>query len=311
MEACILAKKRMKRSTHSSEQERSMHVSIGLPSTIPGVPGALLFEWTQQAEVGPFTSLGVIGRLVYPNYEPLITLAAMAGVTRRIRLLSAALLAPLYNTGVLAKQTASLDALAGGRLTLGLGIGDRQDDYQAAPSSFQQRGRRFDEQLALLKRVWSGQPLSESVGPIGPAPIQQGGPELLIGGRADVALKRIARWATGYLSSESSPQRALSHYQRVEAFWKAAGRDGRPRFVGITYFGLGRGAKEHIQTYLREYYAFRGSAAETIVNAASSTPAMVKETLRKFADIGMDELLFWPCLARLDQIERLTQLVEE
>lgn len=68
-----------------------MQVSIGLPSTIPGVQGDLLFDWARQAEAGPFTSLGVIGRLVYPNYEPLITLAAMAGVTRRIRLMPAAL----------------------------------------------------------------------------------------------------------------------------------------------------------------------------------------------------------------------------
>jgi alkanesulfonate monooxygenase SsuD/methylene tetrahydromethanopterin reductase-like flavin-dependent oxidoreductase (luciferase family) len=252
----------------------------------------------------------VIGRLVYPNYEPLITLAAMTGVTRRLRLLSAALLAPLYHTGVLAKQTASLDTLSGGRLTLGLGIGIRQDDYQAAPASFQQRGRRLDEQLALMKRIWSGQPASEHVGPIGPMPIQPGGPELLIGGRAEVALKRVARWANGYLSSESDPQRALHQYQQVEAFWKAEGREGKPRFVGITYFGLGNGAEEYIQHYLREYYAFRGPEAETIVHAASSTPAMVKETVQKFVDIGMDELLFWPCLARLDQLERLVQLVE-
>lgn len=288
-----------------------MQVSIGLPSTIPGVPGELLFDWAQHAEAGPFTSLGVIGRLVYPNYEPLITLAAMASITRRIRLMSAALLAPLYNSGVLAKQAASLDALSGGRLTLGLGIGNREDDYQAAPSSFKQRGKYFDEQLAIMKRVWSGQPLSDRVGPIGPSPIQQGGPELLIGGRADVALKRIAHWGTGYISSESSPQLALQNYRRVEEFWKAAGRTGRPRFVGIAYFGLGTEARKRIKTYLLEYYAFRGSAAETIAYAASATPEMVKETLQRFADIGLDELLFWPCIPRLDQVDRLADLVEE
>jgi alkanesulfonate monooxygenase SsuD/methylene tetrahydromethanopterin reductase-like flavin-dependent oxidoreductase (luciferase family) len=286
-----------------------MQISLGLPSTISGVPGELLFDWARQAEAGPFTSLGVIGRLVYPNYEPLITLAAMTSITQRIRLMSAALLAPLYNSGVLAKQVASIDALSGGRLTLGLGIGAREDDYRAAPSSFKQRGRTFDEQLATMKRVWSGQPLSEGMGPIGPSPVQQGGPELLIGGRADAALKRVAHWANGYISSESNPQLALQNYQRVEEFWKAEGRDGKPRFVGITYFGLGPGAREHINAYLLEYYAFRGPAAETIAHAASSTPEMVKETQRKFADIGMDELLFWPCVPQLEQIDRLANLV--
>jgi alkanesulfonate monooxygenase SsuD/methylene tetrahydromethanopterin reductase-like flavin-dependent oxidoreductase (luciferase family) len=286
-----------------------MQVSLGLPSTIPGVAGELLFDWARQADAGPFTSLGVIGRLVYPNYEPLITLAAMTSITRRIRLMSAALLGPLYNSGVLAKQVASIDALAGGRLTLGLGIGAREDDYRAAPSSFKQRGKTFDEQLVIMKRVWSGQPLGKGVGPIGPSTVQQGGPELLIGGRADTALKRVARWANGYISSESNPQLALQNYRRVEEFWKAEGRTGRPRFVGITYFGLGPGAREHINAYLLEYYAFRGPAAEAIAHAASSTPEMVKETLRKFADIGMDELLFWPCVPQLEQVDRLADLV--
>jgi alkanesulfonate monooxygenase SsuD/methylene tetrahydromethanopterin reductase-like flavin-dependent oxidoreductase (luciferase family) len=269
----------------------------------------LLFDWARQADAGPFTSLGVIGRLVYPNYEPLIALAAAASITRRIRLLSGTLLAPIYNAGVLAKQAASLDALSGGRLTLGLGIGMREDDYLAAPSSFKRRGKHFDEQLAIMKRVWSGQPFNDEVGPIGPTPIQPGGPELLIGGRADAALKRIAHWQTGYISSEPDPQLARQNYQRVEAFWHAEGRAGRPRFVGVAYFGLGTGAREHITTYLLNYYAFMGSGAEVVANATASTPAMVKEKLQQFAAIGMDELLFWPCIPSLDQVDRLAQLV--
>jgi alkanesulfonate monooxygenase SsuD/methylene tetrahydromethanopterin reductase-like flavin-dependent oxidoreductase (luciferase family) len=286
-----------------------MKVSIGLPSTIPGVPGDLILDWARQAETGPFTSLGVIGRLVFPNYEPLIAMTAAASVTRRIRLLSATLLAPLYGAGMLAKQAASIDALSGGRLSLGLGIGNREDDYQTAPVSFQQRGKYFDEQLTIMKRVWSGQPLSDSAGPVGPAPIQPDGPELLIGGRADVALQRIARWETGYVSSEPDPQRASQNYQRVEGFWQAAGRTGKPRFVGITYFGLGPGAKERIDAYLSNYYTFKGISAEVVANAASSTPERLKETIQSFADIGMDELMFWPCIPNLDQIDRLAQLV--
>ncbi|MBV9227880.1 MAG: LLM class flavin-dependent oxidoreductase [Chloroflexi bacterium] len=287
-----------------------MQISIGLPATIPNVPGELILNWARKAEARPFASLGIIGRLVYPNYEPLITLAAIAGVTQHLRLMTAALIAPLHNPGILAKQAASLDALSGGRLTLGLGIGNREDDYRAAPSSFKRRGKLFDEQLVVMKRVWSGQPLADDIGPIGPPPTQPGGPELLIGGRAAAALKRVARWETGYINSESNPQLALQNYKQAEEFWKAEGRTGRPRFVGITYFGLGPDAKQHINAYLLEYYAFRGPAAETVANAASSTPEMVKNTLRMFADIGMDELMFWPCIPNLDQIDRLADLIE-
>src|SRR5579885_3557594 len=140
-----------------------MKIGIGLPATIPDVQGSLILDWARQAEAANFSSLGIIERLVYGNYEPLITLAATAGVTSRIRLMTTVLLAPLRNPGMLAKQAASLDALSGGRLTLGLGVGGREDDFQAAPASFHRRGKQLDEQLALMTRVWSGQPVSDTI----------------------------------------------------------------------------------------------------------------------------------------------------
>src|ERR687889_2563453 len=141
-----------------------MDIGIGLPATIPGTRGSLILDWAKQAESGPFSSLGILDRLVYPNYEPLITLAAAAAVTSRVRLMSTVLLAPLRRAGVLAKQAATIDALSGGRLTLGLGVGGREDDFQFAPASFHDRGRRFEEQLDLMKRIWAGQPVSDEVG---------------------------------------------------------------------------------------------------------------------------------------------------
>ncbi len=159
-----------------------MNISIGLPADIPGVKGELLLEWARRADSSAFSSLGVTDRVVYPNYEPLITLAAAASVTKRIRLMTAVLLAPLRRTALLAKQAASLDALSNGRLTLGLGVGVREDDFLAVEASFRERGKRFDQQLALLTRIWSGQPVSGTMGEVGPMPVQPGGPELLMGG---------------------------------------------------------------------------------------------------------------------------------
>src|SRR5919199_4917155 len=159
-----------------------MDIGIGLPATIPETRDPLILDWAKQADSGPFSSLAILDRLVYPNYEALITLAAAAAVTDRVRLMTTVLLAPLRGGGVLAKQSATIDALSGGRLTLGLGVGAREDDFQAAPASFHDRGRRFEEQLALMKRVWAGEPVSDQIGPVGPRPAQSGGPELLIGG---------------------------------------------------------------------------------------------------------------------------------
>ena len=133
-----------------------MDIGIGLPITLPDVQGSLLLEWARRADAGPFSSLGVLDRLVYHNYDALISLAAAAAVTQRVRLMTTILIAPLHNAGILAKQVASLDALSGGRLSLGLAVGAREDDYRAAPTPFNRRGKVFDEQLALMKRVWAG-----------------------------------------------------------------------------------------------------------------------------------------------------------
>jgi alkanesulfonate monooxygenase SsuD/methylene tetrahydromethanopterin reductase-like flavin-dependent oxidoreductase (luciferase family) len=109
-----------------------MKIGIGLPANIPGIQGKKLIEWAKRADTKQFSSLGLIDRLVYDNYDPLIAFAAAAGATQRIHLTTSILLAPLHNAALLAKQVASLDTVSGGRLTLGLGIGLRSDDFQAA-----------------------------------------------------------------------------------------------------------------------------------------------------------------------------------
>ena len=86
-----------------------------------------------RAEQAGFSTLGTIGRLVYPNYEELIALAAAAAVTARIRLTTSVSLAPLHTNAALpAKQAASLDRVSGGRFVLGIGLGGREDDYAAS-----------------------------------------------------------------------------------------------------------------------------------------------------------------------------------
>lgn len=285
-----------------------MRVGIGLPSTIPGVSGSLILDWARRADAGPFSSLGVLDRLVYPNYEPLITLAAAAAVTTRVRLLTSVLLAPLRNAALLAKQTASIDALSGGRLTLGLGVGARPDDFEAAGVDIHTRGKRFDEQLETLARVWSGQLSSATIGPIGPTPAQPGGPEILLGGNSPAALKRAARWGNGYISGGGGAERAIGAYQAIQNAWHEAGRPGKPRFVGCGYFGLGDNARERAGQYIRHYYSFAGPYADAVVASMPASPAEITAFIQAFSDAGADEVLLWPCIPELDQVDRLAQI---
>src|SRR5437764_12576706 len=124
-----------------------MDVGIGLPNAVRGVDRAGIVDWARRAEAAGFSSLGTIDRVVYPNYESLIALAAAAAVTERIRLATDILIAPLRaNTALLAKQTATIDHLSQGRLELGLAVGGRQDDYGVSGVEFSTRGRLFERQ---------------------------------------------------------------------------------------------------------------------------------------------------------------------
>jgi alkanesulfonate monooxygenase SsuD/methylene tetrahydromethanopterin reductase-like flavin-dependent oxidoreductase (luciferase family) len=286
-----------------------MDVGIGLPATIPGTRGSLILDWARRADSGPFSSLGILDRLVYPNYEPLITLAAAAAVTDRVRLMTTVLISPLRGAGVLAKQAATIDALSGGRFTLGMGVGGREDDFKAAPASFHDRARTFEEQLDLMKRVWSGQPVSDEVGPIGPPPAQAGGPEVLIGGYTPTSIRRVGRWADGFISGGiPDPDQVSQMFDLAKEAWRTEGREGRPRLVATLYYALGPDA-ERGGDYIRDYYSFFGPGADDMARSIPSTPEAVDDLIRGFGAAGADEVVCWPTVAELDQVDRLAELV--
>lgn len=285
-----------------------MKVGIGVPAS-NGMPGDMIIDWAMKADAGPFSSLAAIDRLIYGNYEPLIILSAAAAVTKRIRLTTSILLAPLRNSGVLAKQAASLDAISGGRLTLGVGVGGREDDYRAAPASFRTRGKRLDQQLELMKRIWAGEPLGDGIGPIGPPPVQTGGPELLIGAYSPSALRRVGQWADGFLGAVLPPDLMQGMFERVRGGWREAGRSGEPRLVVGMYYSLGPNSQEPGERYIRDFVGFGGDIAEQLVQSILSTPEAIKEAMQSYEGIGADELILWPTVAELDQIDRLADAI--
>src|SRR3954467_5628793 len=130
-----------------------MEIGIGLPNAVPGIDRTGIVDWARRAEAAEFPSLGTLDRIAYGNYESRIALAAAAAVTDRIKLATDILIAPLRaNSALLAKQSATIDHLAGGRrVVLGLAPGGRPDDYELSGVDFSQRGRIFDRQLEALK----------------------------------------------------------------------------------------------------------------------------------------------------------------
>jgi alkanesulfonate monooxygenase SsuD/methylene tetrahydromethanopterin reductase-like flavin-dependent oxidoreductase (luciferase family) len=267
-----------------------MDIGIGLPNAVPGVDRAAIVDWARRAEAAGFSSLGTLDRIAYGNYESLIALAAAGAVTERIRLVTDILIAPLRtNTALLAKQALTVDHLAGGgRVELGLAVGGRQDDYELGGIDFSERGRIFDRQLAALGGLFAGE------GGLGPAPIGGRRPGLLVGGTADVAYRRAARYADGWTAGGGGPERFAEGRAKAIDAWRAEGRDGEPRTMALLYFALGDDPEGDARRALGDYYAFLGEYADMVVQSAAKDEQTIRDTLAAYEQAGADEVICFP-----------------
>lgn len=274
-----------------------MDVAIGLPNAVPGTSGADLVEWARRAEARGFSSLGTIDRVVYGNYEPLVALAAAAAATERIGLCTSVLLGPLRNAAGLAKQCLSVNALSGGRLTLGIAVGGREDDYAASGVDFGRRGRALDAALERIAEIWAG----EEIGPRVAGP-----PRLVVGGSADVSFARAARFGEGWVAGGAPPDQFAAMAAKLDAAWSQAGRDGAPRKMALGYFSLGEEAEQNADAYLKDYYAWLGEeTAGFIAGSAAKDAETVQGYLAAFAEAGCDELILFPSASDPDQVDLL------
>jgi alkanesulfonate monooxygenase SsuD/methylene tetrahydromethanopterin reductase-like flavin-dependent oxidoreductase (luciferase family) len=261
-----------------------------------------MVEWARRAEEGPFSSLGVIDRVVYDCADPLVSLAAAAAVTTRLRLVTMIVIGPVRPAALLAKQAASIDALSGGRLVLGVSLGARRDDYQAAEAPWENRGRRLSEQLATMRAIWES---GDGEGAIGPRPARQDGPEVLVGGGSGPAFLRAARYADGYVHGGGPPRAFANAAARARAAWVDAGRPGAPQLWGQSYVGLGDPAVG--EAYLRHYYAFTGAFAERIAAGLLTSAKALREHVSGYAEAGCDELVLLPTSSDPTELDRLAE----
>lgn len=283
-----------------------MDIAIGLPSTLR-VKGTDVVEWARRAEERGFSSLAAIDRIVYPSYDALTTLAAVAGVTSRIRLFTDILLTPLYPPVWLAKATASLDALSGGRLTLGLGVGNRPDDFVAMDRPLERRGELMDEMLDLLRRAWAGEIVIGDEHPVGPEPAAGNRIPVLIGGTSDAAVRRTVSYGEGWTAGGARPDAMVPMIEKVRQGWREAGREGEPRIGALVYFGLGE--PEVSMASLRHYYSFLQDGGEAVAQSALRSPDAIRAKVRAFAGVGVTELVFNPTVPSVEEVDRLADAV--
>src|SRR5438874_11770337 len=132
-----------------------MKLGIGLPNTlVPDVNRGMFLDWARAADHAGFHSFGTIDRPGHDDWDPLISLAAAAAVTERVRLATTILQMPNRNEVLVAKQAAVIDRLSGGRLDLGLGLGWDDADYKVLGARWPNRGKKFERQIRKIRRIW-------------------------------------------------------------------------------------------------------------------------------------------------------------
>jgi alkanesulfonate monooxygenase SsuD/methylene tetrahydromethanopterin reductase-like flavin-dependent oxidoreductase (luciferase family) len=283
-----------------------MKIGIGVPNQVREVSPAIIPAWAARSEEAGFSSLGTVGRVTYPGVMDTVALAAAAGATSRIKLISNVLIGVVWPPVLLAKEAAGIDGVSGGRLTLGLGLGGRADDFVVEGAGPRGLGRRFDHDLQVYRDVWRGQPVGGGTNPAVPAGTRE--VPMLFGGFAPAAFARMARWGEGYISASVPASMAAGTFDAARSAWKEAGREGSPRLVAIAYYAFGdidRGRGN-----VRDYYLPGGEemAANTAAGVHGGAEA-VKEAVQAFADLGADELIFNPTLDDIDEVARLADAV--
>ncbi|MFE9960220.1 TIGR03619 family F420-dependent LLM class oxidoreductase [Micromonospora sp. NPDC005299] len=227
-----------------------MEVGFAAPVSGSWATPENMIHVARRAEQFGYHSLWTFQRLLVPAdrkwsetyhsvHDPLTTLAFLAAHTTRIRLGVAVLDMPFISPVVLAKQTATLDILAGGRLDLGLGLGWADEEYQATGASKHRRGHRAEEFLAVLRALWQNDVVEHrgefyQVPPtrLEPKPVQRPHPPILLGGHAPAALHRAGRLADGWVSGSQADLTSIGEaVAMVKAAAADAGRDHSLRFV--------------------------------------------------------------------------------
>lgn len=233
-----------------------MKLGVVFPQTEIGTDAAAIRDYAQAAE-----QLGYDHVLVYehvlgahpdrlqglgfrppythetPFHEPFVLFGYLAAVTSALELVTGILVLPQRQTALVAKQAAAVDVLSGGRLRLGVGIGWNDAEFEALGENFRNRGRRVEEQIAVMRRLWTEELVEfegryhrlRRVG-INPLPVQRPIP-VWMGGMAEPVLQRVARIADGWLPQFRPGPRAAETIERLRGYIRDAGRE--PRDVGI------------------------------------------------------------------------------
>ena len=287
-----------------------MQLGIGLPNTMAQeTDRSLMLDWARLADEAGFAVLGTIDKPNYDSWDPLATLAGVAGVTERIRLATTILQLPNRNEVLVAKQAAVVDQLSGGRLTLGVAQGGREDDYAVFDAPFHGRSERFEAQVRRMRAIWSDAHASDREhGVAGPAPVQEPGPPVWAGAMTPGAVARAARIADGFVFGTAGSAAMKDAAPRIrEAFAKEGKHD--ITVAGLAYVAVGDDPQAALAEGAHHVLRYYGRLWTEPGNLIHHGPAAKIAEEIAASDGAVDVLIVFPQIPSLDQVEELAEQV--
>jgi alkanesulfonate monooxygenase SsuD/methylene tetrahydromethanopterin reductase-like flavin-dependent oxidoreductase (luciferase family) len=287
-----------------------MKLGIGLPNTMAHeTDRRLMLDWARLADEAGFDILGTIDKPNYDSWDPLVTLAGVAGVTERIGLATTILLLPPRNEVLVAKHAAVVDQLSDGRLTLGLAQGSREDDYELLGVEFKGRSARFERQIGRIREIWEGARESDrDHGVNGPAPVQEPAPPIWVGASTPKSVERAARVADGFLFGTAGSGAMV---ERAPGIRDVFAEHGKPEatIAGLAYVAIGDDPQKALAEathHVLRYYGRLWTEPENLIHHGPAEK--IAEELAAYAE-AVDVLIAVPEIPDLGQVEQLAEHV--
>jgi alkanesulfonate monooxygenase SsuD/methylene tetrahydromethanopterin reductase-like flavin-dependent oxidoreductase (luciferase family) len=292
-----------------------MKIGLCFPYTQEDIDRKRMLEWFRRVDEGPFSTLSCGERMVGPSVDMMATLAAAAAVTNRVHIAPTLYVLPMHPAIKVAKHAATLDLIADGRTTIVVGTGGRPQDYRCMEKPREGRYSRMDAQVAEIRRIWAGELPFEGAEPIGPKPVQKGGPKILAGSMGPKSIARASKWADGVYSWSGNGVAAemKQQYQWVSESWEKAGRTTAPKRVGGFWYSLAPNADERLKAYVYKYIKVMGDAPAKALSRMvdRSTPDAVRASLEAYAELGYEECWLNTATSEIAEIDELIKVMQK
>jgi alkanesulfonate monooxygenase SsuD/methylene tetrahydromethanopterin reductase-like flavin-dependent oxidoreductase (luciferase family) len=290
-----------------------MNIGTTVPLMEPGWDRALFKSWVERIDSGPWSSLSIGERINFVNPEFMTSLSACAAWSERVELISTISVATMHNPVLLAKQFATIDLISNGRLSVGVGVGGRKEDYDAVGADWSQRRlAKLEHNCNVMRQVWRGEKVVETaLRIVEPLPVQSGGPSILSGSIGPKSIAAAARFSDGLsgFSLTGSLDEISNSFQQMNTAWQQAGRAGKPRLIASFWYGIEAAGKQKMLQHLQRYMNFMPAEIVDMLlldAGFNGSIAELKDFITEIKALGADDIILVPTNTSLDELDELS-----